>query len=107
MACKQKGGKYEFCCRQGLRIYYLYEKARSRSIELIEKIRTTPAVKGRGKPRVVRRFVKPHINMAATTYTEMVNLKEIQVYEPPITIGLPMELLEKCLDDSKEVISFF
>ena len=56
-------------------------------------------MKGRGKPRVVRRFVKPHINMAATAYTEMVNFAEIQLYEPPITIGLPLEVLAKCLDD--------
>ena len=72
---------------------------RATAIELINKIRTTPVVKGRGKPRVVRRFVKPHINMAATAYTEMVNLDEIQLYEPPITIGLPLEVLAKCLDD--------
>ena len=74
---------------------------RAKAIMLIQKIRNTPSapVKRRGKQRVVRRFEKPHINMQATSFTELVNLDEIQLYEPPVTVGLEMESLALCLDN--------
>ena len=72
---------------------------RQRGFDLIVAIRAKK--RGRGRQRLVRRFVKPSPSLNAVSYDTLIDLEDpkLEHFEPPVTQGLPIEKLEACIED--------
>jgi len=74
---------------------------RVKAIDLIKIVRAkvSEPKRGRGRKRIVRRFETPEINWNASSYDQMIDLSQIELFEPPVTVGFELKDLESCIDN--------
>ena len=76
---------------------------RQQAVEAIKTIRKMAqeleSKRCRKKKKMIREFVKPKVNMDATSHEQHLLMDQLEPFEPPITKGIPIEDLDRQVED--------